>query len=193
MKTLLISTLTLGISFLSLAEPKETLMETTSVRARYEKVRVTFKEPMEKVFISILDSDGRRIMKNKYKSKEPLTIPFDLSNLPTGDYKVKIETEEEVAFYDITTVEKKIVEKPLMAYGKYKNSNTINLLVVGLEKPGVSVEIFNTQGQKISKEFIEVPEGFSRDYRFVHPRAGKVYFRLKDSQGRIKYVYPKEL
>jgi hypothetical protein len=191
MKMLLISALTVGISFLSFAEPKENLMEVTSVRTHYEKVRVTFREPMDKVFISILDSEGRLIAKTKYSSKEPLTVPYDLSNLPAGDYRLKIQTKEETAFYDVTTVEKKKVEKPLMAYGKLKGRNTISLLVVGLEKPGVTVEIHNELG-KISKEFIDVPEGFSKDYKFVHQKADKVYFYLKDAQGRTKYVYPKK-
>ncbi|MEX2593521.1 MAG: T9SS type A sorting domain-containing protein [Anditalea sp.] len=190
MKMLFISALTVGISFLSFAEPKETLMEVTSVRNRYEKVRVTFKEPMNKVFISILDSEGRMIVKSKYKTKEPTTVPYDLSHLPTGEYQIKIETEDETALYNITTVEKKIIERPLMAYGKFKARDTITLLVVGLEKPGVTVEIYNELG-KIRKEFIDVPEGFSRDYKFVNQKAGKIYFRLKDAQGRIKYVYPR--
>ncbi len=34
------------------------IMETTSVRSYYKKVRITFEEPMEKVLISILNDKG---------------------------------------------------------------------------------------------------------------------------------------
>jgi|SRR5690554_1448115 len=193
MKMLLISALTLGISFLSFGEPNdESLMELTSVRTNHKKVRVTFKQPMEKVFISILDAEGDVIVKSKYKTKEPVTVPYDLSELPAGDYQVKVETEEEIAVFDIETIEKKEIVKPLMAYGKMKNSNTITLLVVGLEKPGVSVDIYNQFNQKISSEYIDQPEGFSKDYKFMSRNAEKMYFHLRDSQGRSKYVYPKQ-
>ena len=190
-KMLLMSALSLGISFLTFASPNEKLMELTSVRSAYKKVRVTFSEPMEKVFISILDKQGTQIVKTRYKTKEPVTVPYDLSNLPEGDYKIKVETEEEVAVYDIKTVEKKETKAPLMAYGKLKDRNTINLLVVGLHKPGVTVDIYNEFNQKIKSEFIDEPEGFSKNYRFVHQRAQKVYFHIKDAQGRSKYIYPK--
>lgn len=188
---LFVSALTLGINFLSFGSPKETLMELTTVRTKYEKVRVTFQQAMDKVFISILDEEGKLVAKKRYKSAEPMTVPYDLSNLPAGEYQLKIETEDEVAVYDIKTEEQKIVKKPLMAYGKFKNDNIVTLLVVGLEKPGVTVDVYNGPGQKVSTEQINVPEGFSRDYRFVNQNADKVYFRVKDSQGRIKYVYPK--
>lgn len=141
-KMLLLSALSLGISFLTFANPNEKLMDLTSVRSSYQKVRVTFIEPMEKVFVSILDAEGAQLVKTKYKTKEAVTVPYDLSNLPAGDYRIKVETEDEIAVYDIKTVEK-VIKAPLMAYGKFQDNNTINLMVVGLEKPGVTVDIYN--------------------------------------------------
>jgi hypothetical protein len=190
-KMLLISALSLGISFLTFANPNEKLMELTSVRSFYQKVRVSFSEPMEKVFISILDAQGVQLVKTKYKTKEPVTVPYDLSKLPEGDYKVKVQTEDEIAIYDIKTIEKKVIKAPLMAYGKFQDNNTINLLVVGLEKPGVTVDIYNELNQKIKSDFIDQPEGFSKNYRFVNQKAEKVYFHIKDAQGRSKHVYPR--
>src|SRR5690606_30403144 len=191
MKMLLTSLFTLGITFLTFAGPNDaTLMELTSVRCSEKKVRVTFKEPMEKVYISILDENGQQFVKTKYKTKEPVTVPYDLSGLPAGDYQVKIETEDEIALFDVKTVEKKIVKKPLMAYGKFKNRNTVTLLVVGLEKPGVTVDIYNEHNQKVLSEYIDQPEGFSKDYKFAHQKADKIFFHVKDAQGRSKHVYP---
>ncbi len=189
---LLTSALVIGLSFFSFAEPKdETLMEVTSVRTNHQKVFITFKHPMDKVFISILDAEGNLIVKKKYKTKEAVSVPYNLSKLPEGNYRVKIETKGETAVYDIKTVERKKVEYPLMAYGKLKDRNTVNLLVVGLEKPGVQVDIYNHLHQKISSEYIDQPEGFSKNYKFAGTRAGNVYFHLKDAQGRSKYLYPK--
>lgn len=192
MKMLLTSALVLGLSFFSFAEPNdETLMELTSVRTNHQKVIITFKEPMHKVFISILDAEGDLIVKKKYKTKEAVSVPYNLADLPEGNYQVRIETEDEIAVYDVKTVERKKVEYPLMAYGKLKDKNTVNLLVVGLQVPGVQVDIYNHFNQKISSEYIDQPEGFSKDYKFSGARANEVYFHLKDGQGRTKYVYPK--
>ncbi len=62
----------------------------------------------------------------------------------------------------------------------------------GWKNSGVTVDIYNIFNRKIRSEYIDQPEGFSKDYKFVHPDAGNIYFHLKDSQGRSKYVYPKE-
>ena len=193
MKMLLTSALVLGLSIFSFAGPNdETLMELTSVRTNHQKVVITFKEPMAKVFISILNAEGDLIARKKYKTQEAVSVPYNLSDLPEGNYRVKIETKDEIAVYDIETVErKKTVEYPLMAYGKLKDRNTVNLLVVGLEKPGVQVDIYNHLNQKIKSEYIDQPEGFSKDYKFSGARSSDVYFHLKDAQGRSKYVHPK--
>src|SRR5690606_23996775 len=104
MKMLLTSILTVGISVLTFAGPKDkTLKELTSVRASYQMVRVTIGEPMERVIVSIYDDQGDMIIRNKYKVKQPITIPYNMSRLPTGDYRVKIETEEDIAVHDVKT------------------------------------------------------------------------------------------
>lgn len=79
-----------------------------------------------------------------------------------------------------------------MAYGKLKDRYTVNLLVVGLEQPGVQVDIYNHLNQKVKSEYIDQPEGFSKDYKFTGARASDMYFHLKDAQGRSKYVHPKQ-
>src|SRR5690554_1988760 len=192
MKTLLISALVLGISFISSAKPDKNLTELAYVRASYEKVHVTFKEPMPKVHISILDASGDQLYRTKLKTKEPVTIPYDLSNLPAGNYQVKIEREDEIALFDVKTTEKKVLKKPLMAYGKLKSKNTVTLLVVGLETPGVKVDLYDHRNNLLSSEYITEPEGFSKDYKIRGIDADKVRFHLKDSQGRSKHVYPKQ-
>ena len=192
MKMLLTSILTVGISILTFAAPKDkTLKELTSVRASYQLVHVTIGEPMGKVFVSIFDDQGEMIIRKKYKVTQPITIPYNMSRLPTGDYQVKIETEEDIAVHDVKTFSKANYTLPLMAYGTLKEQNTVTLLVVGLEKPGVTVSIYDDLGAKIGSDYIDQPEGFSKDYRFVGQEADKIYFHLKDSQGRSKYVYPR--
>jgi hypothetical protein len=192
MKMLFTSALVIGLSFFSFAGPNdETLMELTSVRTNHQKVVVTFKQAMDKVFISILDADGDLIVKKKYRTKEAVSVPYNLSDLPAGNYQVKIETADEIALYDVETIERKKTEYPLMAYGKIKDKNTVNLLVVGLERPGVRVDIYNHLNQKLSSEYIDQPEGFSKDYKFLGTRTNEIYFHLKDAQGRSKYVHPK--
>ncbi len=190
MKTLLITALALGISFVSSAFPNK-LAERTAVRTSYEKVHVTLKEPMRKVRIYILNAEGDQLYKRTLTTKEPVSIPYDLSELPAGNYQVKIESEDEIAVYDVETREKKPLRKPLMAYGKLDDTNTITLLVVGLETPGVKVDLYNHRNKLLASEYITEPEGFSKNYKIVGKNADKMYFHLRDSQGRSKFVYPK--
>ena len=192
MKMLLTSILTLGISILTFAGTKDKpLKELTSVRESYQLIQGTIDEAMEKVFFSSYNDKGDMIIKRKYKVKEPITIPYNMSRLPTGDYQVKIETENEVAVYEVKTFSKANYKLPLMAYGTLKEQNTVTLLVVGLEKPGVTVDIYDQLGSKIGSDYIDQPEGFSKDYKFVGQEADRVYFHLKDAQGRTKNVYPR--
>ncbi|UCS95076.1 DUF3244 domain-containing protein [Echinicola marina] len=196
MKALLTSVFVLGLIFIAQASAdpdpaaKESLMAVTSVEANDEKVSVSFKVPVGKVTISILNEQDKILAHNRYNAKTPMNIPYDLSDLPEGYYSVKIKTKEEVAIYSVETKEKeKVFERPIVAFGKVVDNHTINLTVLGIEKPGTQVDIFDESNQVIATDKVKVKDGFERDYRVSNRKVEGLYIRIKDAQGRKKYIY----
>ncbi|WP_215225138.1 DUF3244 domain-containing protein [Echinicola shivajiensis] len=196
MKALLTSVFVLGLIFIAQASvdpnpsTKESLMAVTSVEANDEKVKISFKEPVGKVTISILDEENKILAHNKYNAKTPMKIPYDLTDLPEGNYSVKIKTKDEVAIYNVETEEKKVVfEMPIVAFGKVVDNHTINLMVLGIEEEGTQVDIFDEGNHKIASDIVKVKDGFERDYRITNREVEGLYVRIKDAQGRKKYIY----
>ncbi|WP_200975698.1 DUF3244 domain-containing protein [Echinicola sp. 20G] len=195
MKALLTSIFVFGMIFLAKAsEPetpaKESLMAVTMVEATNEKVNITFKVPVGKVIVSILDEDNKLLARNKYNAKTPMKIPYNLSELPEGDYSIKIKTKDEVAIYNVETEEKKVVfEMPIVAFGKASDNHTINLTVIGIEQAGTQVDIFDESNNKIASDHVKVEKGFERDYKITNRNVEGLYVRIKDAQGRKKYIY----
>ncbi|WP_228527741.1 hypothetical protein [Pararhodonellum marinum] len=191
MKTLFSTIVVLGLAFnLSLAEPNElSLAEASRVEVTDQKVKVSLQEGAGKLAIKIMSPKGKLLHAQKLNVKEALIVPFDLSELPEGEYQFKIENEEEVATYTVNSKAPLPKTLPLMAYGKKVDYNTIRLLVVGLEEPGVTVNIRSQNGKLIQSDQVDQPEGFSRDYTFKHLKTSEIYLEVVDTQGRTKNIY----
>ena len=194
MKTLLTVALASALSFSSLvANASEDLKASSTVNSNYKKINVTLNEGLGKATISILDSNGKSLSSRKVRVKgEDLMVPYDLNNLPAGEYQVKIVTNEEEVTYTVETTEKPtpISSMPLMASGKLIDTNTVNLSVIGLNEPGVDVEVVsNESGEVIYQEHIAQEEGFKKDYSFSKINAKDIHLKVTDSQGRSKTLY----
>lgn len=183
-------TLVLAVTILfgSYAHPAyKSLLEVTSIEVNDQRFKVTFTEAMGKVQISIYNSKGKIIERNHFHFKLPTTVPYNLDQLPEGVYKIKVSSKEEEVNFEVNS--KKAVERKLLAYGNRLDKNTIQLRVVGLEKPGVTVDIYNKTGKKISTDKIDQAGGFSKNYKIKYLEAKEVYFKVSDADGRIKYLH----
>lgn len=193
MKTLMTIALAGFISLTSFANDNEDLMELSSVQTNYKHVNVLLKEGVGHAKIVILDEEGHKLHQRKVKQKdEDVLIPYNLENLPCGEYQVEITTEDERVVYTVNTFNRAIPaeELPLMAYGKKIDYNTVNLSVVGLTEPGVNVTIrYENDDQILYQETIDTPEGFKKDFTFTGVDAEKVYFELTDALGRTKTIH----
>jgi hypothetical protein len=141
---------------------------------------------MEKVAVRIKDENGKTLTRKTYKTKEPVSIPYDLSLLPESVYTVEVSNGEEKATYMIEN--KQAPALPLMAYGKKKPDNVVSLLVVGLTKPGTEVAFYDESGTKIKTDYVRQSEGFRRDYRFQNLRNELSHMVVTDAQGRVKTI-----
>lgn len=194
MKTLLTVALASALSFSSLvANASEDLKALSSVNSNYKKINITLNEGLGKATISILDADGNNLSSRKVRVKgEGLMVPYDLNNLPAGEYQVKIVTNEEEVTYTVETTEEPnpVSAMPLIASGKLIDHNTVSLAVFGLDEPGVDVEVISyDSGNVLYKEHIDQEEGFRKDYSFKKFSAKDIYLKVTDSQGRSKTLY----
>lgn len=174
------------------ANENDDLMALSSVNARFQKVSVLLKEGIGKAKIAIFDVNGKMLHQRKIKVQEDILVPYNFDHLPIGEYQVMISTGDEEVVYTVETSESvpKIVNYPLMAYGKLVNDHTINLAVIGLEEPGVDVKIRMERGNKILyQENIDQPEGFRKDFILKGVEPSEVYFELKDTQGRTRIIH----
>jgi hypothetical protein len=174
------------------AHENEDLMALSSVSSNYQKVNVHLKDGVGKAKISIMDKNGKLLHQRKVKVQENLLVPYNLNNLPAGEYKVRISTEDDEVVYTVETTERapEKISYPLMAYGKLVNDDTINLAVIGLSEPGVDVAIRMEKGGKIiHQEKIDQAEGFRKDFILKGVSPSEVYFELKDAQGRTRVIH----
>lgn len=183
---------TLGVATLANAS-NENLKTTSSVNATEKKVSITLREGLGKVRLVILNSDGKKLHQQFVKVKNDVMVPYDLSQLPAGEYHVMIESNikepsHDVAMFIVETKDSKS-SYPLVAYGKAIDNDSFKLSVIGLDEPGVQVEIFDQKGKTIYTEKINQPEGFTKVYHLNNLTTKDVSIKVTDKMGRTKNLY----
>lgn len=194
MKTLFTIAMASALSFSALASnANEDLKDLSTVNSKFKKINVTLKEGVGNAKITILNEDGKNLNQRKVHVKnESIVVPYDMKNLPVGEYQVKIVTDEEEVVYTVETTNQPIPteELPLMAYGKLVDDNTVNLSVIGLSEPGVEVKIYSSaSGKVIFEENVDQPEGFKKDYSFKGLDSEDVYMKVTDNLGRTRTIF----
>ena len=194
MKTIFTIALASALSFSSLvANASEDLKALSAVITEYKKINVTLFEGIDKAKIAILDADGRTLSQRNVRVKnENLIIPFNLKNLPAGQYQVKIVTDQEEVSYQVETKggEVTTTDLPLMAYGELIDSNTVSLVVLGLTEPGVDVKVYSKDSDEIIySDHIHEDKGFKKNYSFTKMNSADVYFKVTDTKGRSKTLH----
>lgn len=162
-------------------------------QAKFKKINVLLKEGVGEAKVAIYDPSGKKLHQRKVKvSDEQLILPYNLDDMPVGEYKVQISTENENVEYKVTTFEPAPAPEalPLVAFGKTIDEETIGLTVIGLTEPGVKVEIRNESSNKlIFSESIDQEEGFRKNYSLRGVAPKDIYVKVTDSKGRVKNLY----
>ncbi|MBA4299751.1 MAG: hypothetical protein C0433_06515 [Cyclobacterium sp.] len=175
------------------ATAAEDLMAMSNVQAKFKKVIVLLKGGLGEAKISLYNDAGKRLHQKKVKVGEgDIVIPYNLNGLPCGEYQVKIANADEEVVYTVATFEKPspAVELPLMAYGKVLDDQTLNLTVIGLEEPGVDVEIrLEVTNKLLHQEKISQAEGFRKNYKLRGVSPEDVYLNVSDTKGRSKTIH----
>ncbi|PZX54813.1 hypothetical protein [Algoriphagus chordae] len=172
---------------------EEDLKDLSTVHTNFKKISVSLYEGVGVAKIAILDMKGKKLHIRKVNVKDVnLVVPYDMEDLPEGEYQVRITTDVEEVTYRVETIEKPAPVKdfPLMAYGKALNGNKINLAVIGLTEPGVNVKIRSVDnGKLIYEEDIDQAEGFKKDFVLKSMNSKDVYMEVTDSLGRSRVLF----
>lgn len=191
MKKILTMALIAALGLSGFAHAAEKSVEAlTEVSNSNNRVKVILKEGLGKVKLEVLDLEGKKLHQQTVIVKNDLLVPYNLSELPVGQYQLKIEAsnkglDSETAVYDI---ERKITkdELPLMAYRKDLDDDSFKLTVIGLDAPGVTVEISDRSGKKIFEEKIMQPEAFSKIYTLRNFKSTDVSVQVTDARGKTR-------
>ena len=191
MKTLFTLALAGALSFSSLAaHASDDLMALSEVKARFKKVNVLLKGGVGEAKVALFDEAGRKLHSRKVSVGEmDVILPYDLKDLPTGEYAVKITTPQEQVVFKVETFEQPLApaELPLVAFGKVIDDETVQLAVVGLEELGVNVVIRSAETNKlIHSEQVDQAEGFRKNYKLKGMDPKDVYIQVTDTRGRSK-------
>ena len=186
MKTIATLLLAIGLSFSSFALDKR-LMEVSSVEIHEQRFQVKLTEAIGKVRITIFDPLGKIINRTFFEITSPQNIPFNLSEIPEGLYKVKLETKEDSQTFEIESYRKK--EKKLMAYAEAVDVNTFNLKVLGVAEPGTIVTIFSNNHKVLMRDKILETGGFSKNYHLKHLILKQIYLKVENAEGISKYLH----
>ncbi|WP_304517134.1 DUF3244 domain-containing protein [Cecembia rubra] len=180
---------TLGMSGMAFAA-NESVEALTEVSNSNNRVKVILKEGLGKVNLVVSDLEGKKLHQQTIFVKNDVMVPYNLSELPVGKYQLKVESaskglNSDVAIYE---VERKLTkeELPLMAYRKDLDQDSFKLTVIGLEEPGVTVELKDKRGNMIFEEKIMEKGAFSKIYSMKNMKADEVSVHVTDFRGRSK-------
>lgn len=194
MKTLFTFALAGTLTLSSLASfASDDLRADSDVKANFKKVNVLLKEGVGEAKIAIFDHSGKKLHQKKVKVQDQdVVIPYNLSELPCGEFTVKIESDSEEVEYKVNTFERpaQMAASPLTAYGKMTDHNTIELTVIGIVEEGVKVRI-REEGSNtlIYSEDLNVKDAFKKDYALKGLEAQDVYFEVIDTRGQMKSIH----
>ncbi|MCH7411338.1 DUF3244 domain-containing protein [Belliella sp. DSM 111904] len=192
MKTLMTLAMVLSMSIASMAnEGIVNVNAASNVKVKGKSFTLSLDESLGKVRVVISNPQGKKIHQQIYFLDENTNVPFNLSSLPDGTYKVEVSSLDKKNVvgktkYDVNIANPAPISLPLMASYKALDDNKVKLSVVGLEISGLAVKIKNAKGVIIHKEFINENAGFHKIYNFQKLNTEGFTMELVDAKGRSK-------
>lgn len=171
----------------------EDLKELANVVAKDQKVSLHLDEKSGPVKVALLDQNGKVLSKTKVRDYEKSVIlPYNLENLPEGNYSLKVSSEDEEMVYDFVSKKSELqpVAPSMMAYGKEIGKNALRVTVIGLDSPGVEVTIREKFSNKLlHSETVSQAQGFTKVYKFENIDTSDIMVEVKNNKGTMKSLY----
>jgi hypothetical protein len=137
----------------------------------------------EQVRIRIYDSENHLLLSEKVENQEGFMKSYDFSNLSDGIYTINIQSPSGIVSKEV--------------YHKYQRNDidfsverdpdnkSFRLVVRGVKKDPVFVDIMDDANVKIFEDTIDVGKSFSRTYRFKGKVPENISFRVSSADHSV--------
>jgi len=163
---------------------RENVRVETSSYARYKLVYPVRSKEM--VNIKIYDQKNQLVFSDRIKNLNGFIRPYDLSYLPDGNYKFMIRSTSGFITRDIVH---KAAENDLRISIEETGANdSYKLIVKGVSRNPVSVDIYNKEVGLVFKENIKIGKDFSRIYSFKNKVDNLTFIVTQNNSSVIKRI-----
>lgn len=145
--------------------------------ARYKLVYPVKKT--EPVRVRIYDSENRLLLSEKVENHEGFMKSYDFSNLSDGLYTINIQSPSGIISKEVYHQYNN--DDIDFSVEKDSNNNSFRLVVMGVKKDPVYVDIMDEERVKIFEDIIDVGKSFSRTYRFKGRLPENILFRVSSA------------
>ncbi len=159
----------------------ESIQVVPEIDARYKLVYPVKKT--EQVRIRIYDDENHLLLSEKVENHKGFMKSYDFSNLSDGMYTINIQSPSGVISKEVyhrfqsNDIDFSVERNP--------DNESFRLVVSGVRKEPVFVDIMDDNRVRIYEDTIEVGKSFSRTYRFKGRVPQNVLFRVSSANSSI--------
>jgi hypothetical protein len=137
----------------------------------------------EQVRIRIYDDENHLLLSEKVENHEGFMKSYNFSNLSDGIYTINIQSPSGVISksiyhqYQRNDIDFSVEKDPL--------NKSFRLVVKGVRKDPVYVDILDDESEKIFEDTIDVGKSFTRTYRFKGKLPENISFRVSSANRSV--------
>ena len=184
---LLMMTLVLGVTNPILAK-ENSLLETLVTLKELDKgkVQLTYigKAP-EKLHVFIFDESNREIFKETIRSKRGVKKPYDISNLPYGEYRFEVRVADEIVIHNVNHVAPEYPGKVKLMVTPLDESK-FAMMVMGPENKDFKLQIYDESNKLLFQESIHQTGNFGKIFSLRKTRAKTARVVLINRNGVVQ-------
>lgn len=137
----------------------------------------------EQVRIRIYDNENHLLLSEKVENHVGFMKSYDFSNLSDGIYTINIQSPSGI-------ISKEVYHRYLkndidFSVEKDPDNKAFRLVVKGVKKDPVYVDIMDAESDKIFEDTIDVGKSFSRTYRFSGKVPENIFFRVSSADRSV--------
>lgn len=137
----------------------------------------------EQVRIKIYDNENHLLLSEKVENHEGFMKSYDFSNLSDGIYTINIQSPSGIISKEVYhRYQKNDID---FSVERDKDNKAFRLVVRGVRKDPVYVDIMDEESEKIFEDTIDVGKSFSRTYRFKGKVPENIFFRVSSADRSV--------
>ena len=135
----------------------------------------------EKVHVQIYDQENKQVFKETINSKKGIKKPYNLRQLPYGEYKIEVRVAEEITVHKVKHEAPKFpgrVKLQAAAFG----DNKIKMLVMGPNYKEFKLRLYDDNNELLYQYDISQKDNFGRVFNLEGSKAKTVRLVLSNNR-----------